>query len=258
MPRVARKISMTKVYHIILRGNDRQDIFFEDQDYKKFLRLIIITKEKYQYEIYAYCLMTNHVHLIIYDKNSQISRIMQSIEISYSNYFAKKYDRNGHLFQNRFISKNVETENYLRRLCRYIHQNPLKAKISITEDYKWSSYNEFIYQSKIISSQLILSMFGQTKKEAVKNFIQFHNDVINEMNEEIEYEGIAKLTDEQLEEKIKRILQLKQIQEIYMLDRNTRNEKICLLKNIQGTSKVQLARVLGMNRKMLERIMKRT
>ena len=152
---------------------------------------------------------------------------MQSIEISYSNYFAKKYDRNGHLFQNRFISKNVEAENYLRRLCRYIHQNPLKAKISTIEDYKWSSYNEFIYQSKIISSQLILSMFGQTKKEAVKNFIRFHNNVINEMNEEVEYEGISKLTDEQLEEKIKRILQLKQIQEMYMWDRNTRNEKIC-------------------------------
>ena len=84
MPRIARKISMTKVYHVILRGNDRQDIFYEEQDYKKFLKLIVVTKEKYQYEVYAYCLMTNHVHLILYDKNDQISKIMQSIEIAYS------------------------------------------------------------------------------------------------------------------------------------------------------------------------------
>ena len=256
MPRIARKISMTKVYHIILRGNDRQDIFYEEQDYKKFLKLIVITKEKYQYEVYAYCLMTNHVHLILYDKNDQISKIMQSIEIAYSSYFAKKYSKKGHLFQNRFISKNIEQENYLYRLCRYIHQNPVKAGISSVENYKWSSYNEFIHTSKIINSKFILSMFGKMQKEAVENFILFHNYMTNEINEEVEYEGISKLTDEQVREKIQKILQLKEISDIYMCDKDTRNKRIEKLKEIQGTSKVQLARILGMNRKMLERIMK--
>ena len=132
MPRVARKISISKVYHIILRGNDRQDIFFEEQDYRKFLKLVNNAKEKYQYEIYTYCLMTNHVHLIVYDKNNQISKIMQSMEVAYSSYFAKKYGKEGHLFQNRFLSKNVESKEYLYRLCKYIHQNPLKAGISKT------------------------------------------------------------------------------------------------------------------------------
>lgn len=255
MPRVARKVSITKVYHIILRGNDRQDIFFEEQDYRKFLKIISITKEKYQYELYTYCLMTNHVHLVIYDKNNQLSKIMQSIEISYSSYFAKKYSKNGHLFQNRFLSKNVESQEYLYRLCRYIHQNPLKAGISSIEDYKWSSYKEFINGEKIISSELILSMFGQTKPEATENFILFHKYKSDEINEEIEYEGISKLTDEQVKEKIQELLELREISDIYMYDRETRNKKICLLKEIQGTSKIQLARVLGMNKKMLERIM---
>ncbi len=255
MPRVARKMSLTKVYHIILRGNDRQDIFYEKQDYEKFLKLVVNTKEKYEYEVYTYCLMTNHVHLIIYDAKDEISKIMQSIGIAYSIYFAKKYNRNGHLFQNRFISKNIEIENDLYRLCRYIHQNPVKAGISKMEDYEWSSYNEFIHKNKIIHSQFILSMFGQTKKEAIENFILFHSYEANEINEEVKYEGITKLTDQQIKEKIQKLLQLKEISDIYMYDKNTRNEKIQKLKNIQGTTKSQLARVLGMNRKMIERIM---
>lgn len=90
MPRVARKISSTKVYHIILRGNDRQDIFLDEQDYYKFLKIVKILKEKYQYDIFTYCLMSNHVHLVVYDKNMQLSKIIQSMEISYASYFAKK------------------------------------------------------------------------------------------------------------------------------------------------------------------------
>ena len=109
MPRMPRKVSCTKVYHVILRGNDKQDIFLDEQDYKKFIKEILNTKEKYEYELYAYCLMTNHVHLIIYDKNDKLSKIIQSLAITYSPYFSKKYEKTGHLFQNRFLSKEVET-----------------------------------------------------------------------------------------------------------------------------------------------------
>ena len=75
MPRMARKVSKTKVYHVILRGNDKQDIFFDEQDYKKLIKEFKNTKEKYGCELYAYCLMTNHVHLVIYDKNNILSKI---------------------------------------------------------------------------------------------------------------------------------------------------------------------------------------
>ena len=84
MPRIARKISSTKVYHIILRGNDKQDIFFDEQDYIKFIKELIKAKEKYQCEYYAYCLMSNHVHMVIYDKQNMISKIIESIAIAYS------------------------------------------------------------------------------------------------------------------------------------------------------------------------------
>lgn len=256
MPRVARKISNTKVYHIILRGNDRQDIFYDEQDYKKFLKTMKMTKEKYQYKIYAYCLMTNHVHLVIYDKNNQISKIMQSIAISYSSYFSKKYDKEGHLFQNRFLSKNVETKEYMCRLCRYIHQNPVKSRISTIEQYKWSSYLEFIYGEKIINREWILPMFGQTQKEAIENFIIFHSYEKKTINEEVEYEIIDKLTDEQAKKKIQEVLNIKDVREIRTYNKKVRDEKIYQLKNIRGTSKAQLSRILGVNRKVIERVMK--
>ena len=86
MPRKARQKSSTKVYHVILRGNAKQDIFLEKQDYNKFMKEMERTKEKYQYELYAYCLMTNHVHLVLYDKMDQLSKLLQSLMISYSTF----------------------------------------------------------------------------------------------------------------------------------------------------------------------------
>ena len=256
MPRIAKKISSTKVYHIILRGNDRQDIFYDEQDYYKFFKIIKNLKIKYQYDIYAYCLMSNHVHVIIYDKNMQLSKIIQSMAISYASYFAKKYNKEGHLFQNRFLSKTVETKAYLYRLCKYIHQNPLKAGISSTEKYRWSSYHEFIYGDKIINSEIFLSMLGKTKKEAIENFIIFHSYETKAINEEVEYECVDKITDEQVKEKIQKLLKIEDVRKIHTYDRKTRNEELQKLKILKGTSKAQLSRVLGMNRKILERVMK--
>lgn len=158
MPRMARKVSDSRVYHVILRGNAKQDIFFDNQDNNKFLKEIDETKEKYDYDLYAYCLMTNHVHMVIYDKNNKLSKILQSMTISYSSYFNKKYEREGHLFQNRFLSKNIETGEYLLNVCRYIHQNPVKAGISDMKDYVWSSYQEYIGKEKRIEKKQILSL----------------------------------------------------------------------------------------------------
>ena len=174
MPRIARKISNTKVYHIILRGNDKQDIFFDEQDYIKFIKELIKVKEKYQCEYYAYCLMSNHVHMVIYDKQNMISKIIQSIAIAYSSYFSKKYEKVGHLFQNRFLSKNIESREYLLEVVRYIHQNPLKAKITNTDKYRWSSYQEYIRKEIIINPKQVLSIFGNTKQDSIENFIYFH------------------------------------------------------------------------------------
>lgn len=173
MPRMARSKSYTKVYHVILRGNDKQDIFFDEQDYKKLIKEFKNIKEKYGCELYAYCLMTNHVHLVIYDKNNILSKIMQSLEVAYSAYFSKKYEKTGHLFQNRFLSKEVETREYLMQVCRYIHQNPVKAKISTVDKYKWSSFKEYVNGEKIISIKMLLSLFRKYQARSNRKFKKF-------------------------------------------------------------------------------------
>lgn len=258
MPRTARVKSNTKVYHIILRGNAKQDIFFDKQDYGKFMKEICNTKEKYQYELYAYCLMTNHVHLIVYDKCEKLSKILQSLTVSYSIYWNKKYERVGHLFQNRFLSKSVETGEYLKNLCRYIHQNPPKSEIGKMEEYQWSSYQEYVKKSKIINRKQMLLLFNSCEKEAIKEFEEFHNaNIMQEnMKDFMEYEMIEKLNDEQARKYLIEILEIKNIQEIATYSTKKRNEYLKKLKDIRGISNVQIGRIIGLSAKIVERAKK--
>lgn len=258
MPRIARDYSQINVYHIILRGIDKQNIFFEEEDKQKFINIIKDTKEKYNYEIYVYCLMDNHVHIVIYDKKEKLSKIMQSIEISYALYFNKKYERVGHLFQNRFFSKKVEDREYLKRLCRYIHKNPLKAGIANTQEYKWSSYQSYIRSDKLVNTKLLLSIFSENIGEAREEFVRFHNinieeDNQNELNDMMEYEIYEKISDEEVRKYICKFLEIGNVHEILQFNIEIRNQKLSKLKSLKKISIRQLARVIGINRKIIER-----
>ena len=262
MPRIARKYSEIKVYHIIIRGIDKQNIFIEECDKYKFIDIIKETKGKYNYEIYVYCLMDNHVHLVIYDKEQKISKIMQSIQISYAIYFNLKYDRIGHLFQDRFFSSKVETREYLKMVCRYIHQNPQKAGIAKVDQYKWSSYKEYIGRNKIINNEVVLSVFSENSKEAIEEFVKFHNiDSDANKEEEIEniikYELSRKMTDNEIRKHICELLNIENIYEILRYNNKIRNEKIEKLKCFKNASISQLSRVTGINRKIIERVIKK-
>jgi REP element-mobilizing transposase RayT len=109
MSRKARQLSSTKIYHVIIRGNRKEDIFLEDEDKRRFIKILKKIKQKDEYELYAFCLMNNHVHLLIKEKNEHISRIMKRINISYVNYFNQKYQQIGHLFQDRYRSEPMKT-----------------------------------------------------------------------------------------------------------------------------------------------------
>lgn len=254
MPRMARRRSSTKVYHVILRGNSKQDIFLDQQDFSKFMKEIYKTKESYQYELYAYCLMTNHVHLIIYDKMDNLSKILQSLTISFSSYWNKKYERIGHVFQNRFSSRNVETAEYLRNLCRYIHQNPNKGGIAKMEDYQWSSYQEYVKESKIINNKPILRLFSSYKQKAIKDFIEFHkvNLIQDNLNDFMEYEIFKRLDDSQAKKFLIEILGVNNIQELISYDLVKRNKYLKKLKGIRGISNAQIARLTGLSKRMVE------
>jgi len=122
MPRSARVLSETGVYHVMLRGNERKDIFIDDEDKVRFLDMLYAKRERESYYLYSYCLMDNHVHLVLKEANDSISRIMRRITTSYAGYFNRKYKRSGHLFQDRYKSENVESDSYLLTVIRYIRK----------------------------------------------------------------------------------------------------------------------------------------
>ncbi len=254
MPRMARQKSSTKVYHVILRGNAKQDIFLDQQDFSKFMKEICRTKQSYLYELYAYCLMTNHVHLTIYDKMDELSKILQSLTISFSSYWNKKYERIGHVFQNRFSSRSVETAEYLINLCRYIHQNPNKAGIADMENYQWSSYREYVKESKIIDGKQVLQLFDSCEQEAIKQFISFHkvNLLQDNLHDFMEYEIYERLDDSQARKFLIEILGIDNIQELVSYDLKKRNEYLKKLKGIRGISNSQIARLTGLSKRMIE------
>ncbi|MBI5873556.1 MAG: transposase [Candidatus Omnitrophica bacterium] len=134
------------LYHITSRGDDRKKIFLNEADYRKFLEYLKIAKGKFNFYLYAYCLMGNHYHLLIEITQANLSRIMQCFNTAYTVYYNVKRKRCGHLFQGRFKSILVEADSYFAELTRYIHLNPSRAKMaSNPAEYRWSSYNAYIH-----------------------------------------------------------------------------------------------------------------
>ena len=146
MPRIARGIADNQIYHIINRGNRREAVFHDNYDYEKFLKLLIESKEKYAIKIYAYCLMPNHFHLVIYTKYADsLSQGMHWISSSSVRYYNKRYNISGHLWQGRYKSFIVQEDSYLLVLLKYVEANPKRARIvKDCIDYKYSSANNRI------------------------------------------------------------------------------------------------------------------
>ncbi|MFC1703551.1 transposase [Candidatus Omnitrophota bacterium] len=142
MPRSARILLNKACYHIIARGNQSQPIFLSQTDYALYLHLLKRYKSKYPFNLYAFCLMKNHVHLALEPTDSsELSKAMQGINLSYAIYFNYKYQKNGHLWQGRFKSMVVAKDEYLNTCLNYIEANPLRAgMVKKLEEYRWSSY----------------------------------------------------------------------------------------------------------------------
>lgn len=257
MPRQLRVFSNSKVYHIILKGIDNQNIFYDDEDRIVFLENISKSKEKFKYKVYAYCLMDNHVHLVIQVDDKFLSKAMQSLTIRYVYYFNKKYDREGPLVRNRFKSKQIENQSYFLEVCRYIHRNPEKANIEKTQNYMWSSYLEYIEEEKIVSTKILMYYFNYNLTQFIKYTLK------GEENEELsrlaDFELINKLADEQLIKIIQTRFNLKCSQEIISFIKNSSEENkeqiIKEIGKIQGVSKKQISRVTRINKNKISKIL---
>lgn len=141
MPKRGRILMDSAYYHIMARGNQKQKIFLEEGDFEKYLVLLKRYKRKYQFQLYAWCLMPNHVHLVLeINDTSQLAKIMQGISLAYVKWFNKKYGKVGHLWQGRYKSLAIQKEAYILDCINYIETNPVRADMKGRAlDYKWSS-----------------------------------------------------------------------------------------------------------------------
>jgi len=163
-------------YHVTSRGNQKEDIFFDDRDREKFLEILKRTKDRYRYLLHAYCLMRNHYHLLLETPQANLSQIMQNINTSYTVYINMRHRRFGHLFQGRFKAIVVDKESYLLQLSRYIHLNPVRSGIIDSPmNYKWSSYQDFFRKNKggLTETDDTLSYFSENKGAAIKKYREF-------------------------------------------------------------------------------------
>lgn len=178
-------------YHIVTRGNKRENIFLDEGDFQYFEALLNFTKQKYTFHVYAYCMMTNHYHLQISTGKQPIWQIMAYINMSYSRYYNKKYNKCGHVFEKRYSSMLIETDNYMMETSRYIHLNPVRARmVNKAIKYPWSSYKEYVTEyiksKSIVCTQPILDYFEESKREEYQKYVESTTQFSNE------YKQIAK------------------------------------------------------------------
>ena len=244
MPRTARHSSRTGFLHLIMRGISRQVLFEDRSDYQKYLAVLRRYAEETHIKICAYCLMENHVHLLIHDGQNQTSLFAKKVGVSYSIYFNKKHDRGGHLFQDRYLSEAVESEAYLFAAFRYILNNPAKAGICPASEYEWSSYRSFGENSGFVDSTPFLGRIRN--KDELKSFVSAESRGMVFM----EYQG--KRTDDWAREQIRELLKIPYGTYLQQLPREERNASIRILKQA-GLSIRQIERLTGIGRNIVQK-----
>ncbi|NPV91958.1 MAG: transposase [Firmicutes bacterium] len=175
MARQMREKSASQIYHVMLRGNERKNIFADNEDRERFIAILKRKAKESGYILYGYYLMDNHVHIVLNEGNEGISKVMKRINVSYAQYFNTKYKRVGHLFQDRFKSEAIEDNLNLLAVLRYIHRNPVKAgMVTKVEDYQWSSFNSYIKDDGEDAKgyEDVLNIYSSDKEKARKLYIE--------------------------------------------------------------------------------------
>ena len=251
MPRVPREKSPSGLYHAMVRGINKEQIFKDHEDRIVFLEKLMKVKERSECKIYAYCLMNNHIHLLIGEGKETIGHVMRRLGSAYAYWYNQKYNRVGYLFQGRFRSEPVNADSYLLTAVRYVHQNPVKAGIVLDCcDYPWSSYNEYINPEEsargIADTELVLDMAA-----GLKQFKDFHRDYDNISM--IDIEADIRITDGHAKELIIQVLAGKTAVDILKMKKPDRNKLIRDLKALPGVSQKQIMEVTGLSRSIIQR-----
>lgn len=262
MPRQCRNTSDTGVYHVMLRGNNKQDIFEYQSDYLKFQELLYQKCHPQDLNhnplapccvVYAYCLMPNHVHLLIQEKEESISYCIKCIAISYAQYYNIKYGHTGHVFQDRFRSETVNEWEYFVTLLRYIHQNPVAAGLSLrVKDYPWSSWSEYDNLSSCpMPFCSVSSVLSRISLEALTELV---NEPLAKTSRILDYnnETTIRLNEDKIREFISKDCGIQNPKEIQSY---SKQERRAILKEILafGGSIRQISRLTGISESIVRR-----
>ena len=263
MARLSRSVSDSGVYHVILRGVNKQDIFENEKDYLKFLnlmeRVVFPVDETGRpipplLVIYAYCLMPNHVHLLVREQKCRVSDAIKSISGTYAGYFNKKYGHVGHLFQDRFRSEVVNDWEYFVTLLRYIHQNPVSGGLADNvRYYRWSSWREYdpemVCDVPICATQAVFTKISfDALEELVDTPLPKTQRILD-----FDSDSGRRVTDERLREYIKAEFGIAEVPTIQHLEKTQRNEIVKKLLEFCHNVR-QISRVTGICRGVISRL----
>lgn len=205
MPRIGRKNFDTSFFHIIVQGINKEYIFYKEEYIEKYIELLFDNLKKCEVKIVAYCIMNNHAHILLYTESIEdMSGYMKSVNTSYAKYYNRNENRVGIVFRNRYKSEPIFSEEYLLNCISYIHNNPVKAKIdSRINEYKYSSYNDYIYKRGIATNETIKLVFGsmidyiETYKSIHANDYEFV-DYIEDIDYREKYEEMKEISIEEI------------------------------------------------------------
>ena len=195
MPRYIRNLSESNTYHIVLKGMNAQDIFLDAQDHLNFLQILKKSCTAYNASLYAYCLMRNHVHLLVHFSENNMAQMFKSFGASFVFRYNTKYNRVGGLFNGRYYSKEVEDDTYLLTVLKYIHYNPVKAGLcNNPADWEWSSYREYFADTaQFADTDFIKQMLTE------KQFLELHQIVQQDVFDRLVIDqSVWKVSDQEL------------------------------------------------------------
>lgn len=251
MPRQARNIINTEFLHIMVQGINKEFIFRDSIEKDKYLTILLKNIKEFNLQIISYCLMDNHVHLLVFTKDIyQVSKFMQKVNTKYAIYYNSIHNRCGYVFRNRYRCEQIYTISHLCACINYIHNNPVKAKMCDNkEDYKYSSYNNYLYKNGFVTNQFI--------ENYLINYGIDYKDILEEKFEPINFIECKEFSKDNQNDILKEILEKegKTIEQI-------RNDKKCLKKiiaimNIEyNITQKDISQMLDINKVKINRILR--
>lgn len=247
MPRTARKKSETGIYHIMLRGTDRRLLFTDDEDCDRFIETLKRVKEISKFQLYSYCLMGNHVHLLLREGDEPLELVFKRLGTSYAYYYNWKYQLQGHLFQDRFRSEPINDDAYFMDVLRYICQNPVKAGLSETvTEYPWLKCSGVYKSDELDDISMLTDLTGG-------ELLVFVSEPCS--GEHLEENLTRRLPDREAAELLSSVCGCRHVLEIGGWENTQRDEAIKKSSEL-GISIRQFSRLTGISKAIIERVLK--